>query len=68
MTVFTLRHFKNLRGTLILTLTWEVGEHFPSQAEWGLDMAMPVLSGKVFPCPFPLNEPLPEDQEIMHLE
>lgn len=57
----TLQCFKNLRRILILALTWEEGEHFPSQAEWGLDTAISILSGKVFPCSFLLNEPLPKD-------
>jgi len=50
-----------LRGILLLALTWEVGERSPSQAEWGLDMAIPVPSGTGSPCPFTLNGPLPED-------
>lgn len=56
-----MQRFKNLRGILILALTWKVGELSPLQAEWGLDMAVTALSRKVLPCSVPLNELLPED-------
>lgn len=64
ITGVTLQCFKNFRGILVLALTWKVGELSPCQAEQGLDMVAPAFSRKVLPCSG--NEPLPEDEEIMH--
>lgn len=61
LSVFTFQGFKNSRGILILALTWEVGEHFPSRVQQGLNVAISFLSGKILPCFFSLKEPLPED-------